>query len=178
MLSMVFGTLDVFRTADYTLVFKESKVHEPSPVPARALQLWMVFQFLGVAIFAPVLAKVPICCKGNAADSSKIFFGLDPSSFGVSRVACAPDLSAAHADESLHSVFSRLPCDLPEHAPVNRRAYVWHLLLFLVSDCFQVIIETLFRNSTSRQDRVQDLAMRLNHVFAQACRLTAASVDT
>ena len=178
MLRMVCPTLDVFRTAEYTLVFKNSKVHEPSPVPARALQLWVVLQFLGVAIFAPVLAKVPICCKGNAADSSKIFFGLDPSSFGVSRVACAPDLSAAHADESLHCVFSRLSCDLPEHAPVNRRAYVWHLLLFLVSDCFQVIIETLFRNSTSRQDRVQDLAMRLNHVFAQACRLTAASVDT
>ena len=175
---MVFGTLDVLRTTDYTLVFKESEIHEPSPVPARGLQLWMVLQFLGVAIFSPVLAKVPICCKGNAADSSKIFFGLDPSSFGVSRVACAPDLSAAHADESLHSVFSRLPCHLPEHTPVNRRAYVWHLLLFLVSDCFQVIIETLFRNSISRQDRVEDFPMRLNHVFAQACRLTAASVDT
>ena len=90
MISMVFGTLDVLRAADYVLVFEESKIHEPSPEPARALQLLVVLQFLGVAILSPVLAKVQICCKGNAADTAEVFFGLDPSSFGVSRIASAP----------------------------------------------------------------------------------------
>ena len=176
-LNMVFGTLDVLRAADYVLVFEATKIHAPSPQPARALQLWVVLQFVGAAVLSPVLSKVPICCNGNAAESAEVLFGLDPSSFGVSRVASASDLSAAHANQSLHRVFSRLLCDLPERSPVNGRAYVWHLLLFLVSDGLQVMIEALFRNSACRQCSVQLFAMHLNEVFAQTCTLTAASKD-
>ena len=174
---MVFGTLDVLRAADYVLVFEASKIHAPSPQPARALQLWVVLQFVGAAVFSPVLPKVQVCCEGNSAKSAEVLFRLDPSSLGVSRIASASDLSAAHTNQSLHRVFSRLLCNLPERSPVNGRAYVWHLLLFLVSDGLQVIVEALFRNSACRQCSVQLLAMNLNEVFAQTCTLTAASKD-
>ena len=64
---MVFGTLDVLRAADYVLVFEATKIHAPSPEPARALQLWVVLEFDGAAVLSPVLPKVQVCCKGYAA---------------------------------------------------------------------------------------------------------------
>ena len=136
MRSMVFGTLDVLRTADYCLVFEASKIHATPPQPARALQLRVVLEFVGVAVLFPVLPKVPVSCERNAAESAEVLCGLDTSSLGVSRVASASDLRAAHAYESLHGLFISFLSDLPERSPVDGRAYVWHLMLFLVGDGF------------------------------------------
>ena len=174
---MVLDTFDVLRATNDVLVFESSKTHTAPPQPAAALKLWMVVEFLGAAVLFPVPTKVPVCCERNAAKSAEILFRLYPTSLCMNRVASSSDLSAAHTNQSLHRVFSRLLCNLPERSPVNGRAYVWHLLLFLVSDGFQVIIEALFRNSACRQCSVQLLAMNLNEVFAQTCAVTAASKD-
>ena len=63
MLRIVFGTLDALRAADYVLVSEATRIHAPSPEPARALQLWVVLEFDGAGILSPLLPKVQVCSK-------------------------------------------------------------------------------------------------------------------